>query len=1029
VAPIRSVRAAASLYACPVSARHRIPEPSAAGRGAAAALRRLTAGRVGDAALTRWLYATDASGYRVVPEVVLVAGSTDDLIAAAHVAAEHGLPLTLRGAATSLAGQAIGPGIVVDCFRLARILAVDPDRRTARVEPGVVQAQLNRAVAAHGLEFGPDTSTVDQATIGGMVGNNSSGSRSIVYGETRDKTLRVAAVLPGGDDVVARRSPTADPGDGLRGSAAARLASALRAVAARAAAAGVERYPRTARCTTGYDLRTLLGPAPDPARLLAGSEGTLAVFTEIEVALDPLPAQRLGVAFTFARVRDALEANVALLATRPSAVELLDLDPLRASPNLAAYRRMAALLDGDEQAMLIVEYQGEPEEVADGLARLRCLEPSLGARRTMALDEPAAMAEAAALRRAVLPLLMGAPGAERPASFVEDTAVAPERLADFVDEFRRLVAAHGARASFSGHASAGCMHVRPLLDLKSAAGVATMGALADEVARLVAGYHGALSGEHGCGRSRSFYLPELYGPELYGAMVALKDAFDPDRLLAPGVLVGGRPVTVDLRFGADYRADGAWRPRLSYAAEGGFDAAVERCFGAGLCKKTTGSMCPTAMIDRDETLSTRARANALQGVLCGAVSLDAIDEEEFREVLGTCVACKACKAECPAGVDMAALKVEWLAELRARRGVPLLARAIGDFRRLARLAAPVAPAIDALAGTGLARRLAPLAGVAAERPLPSFARRPLSARLAAAGTVATAPPPAAPPSPGAPSAAAPGSPAAAPGSPTAAPGSLPAAPTATEASVAARPDDRLAAGVALFADCFVEHQEPEIGEAFVRLLGAAGVGVTLVDAGCCGRTALSTGQIDLARRRARSCLAALHAEVASGRQVAVVEPSCLSMVHDDWRRLLPGDERVAVVAAASRPALEIVADLAAAGRLRFRPGGAAVFHPHCHERAVFTPAASERALRAVDGLELEVLDCGCCGMSGVFGYEKEHYATSVAIAEHALLPALRAARPDAAILASGTSCRTQIADLDGRTALHPLVFLAGRLEA
>jgi Fe-S oxidoreductase len=250
-----------------------------------------------------------------------------------------------------------------------------------------------------------------------------------------------------------------------------------------------------------------------------------------------------------------------------------------------------------------------------------------------------------------------------------------------------------------------------------------------------------------------------------------------------------------------------------------------------------------------------------------------------------------------------------------------------------------------------------------------------------------------------------------------------------EASVAALPEDPLAAGVALFADCFVEYQEPEIGEAFVRLLGSAGVGVTLVDAGCCGRTALSTGQIDLARRRARSCLAALHAEVASGRRVAVVEPSCLSMVHDDWRRLLPGDERVAVVAAASQPALEIVADLAAAGRLRFRPGGAALFHPHCHERAVFTPAASERALRAVDGLELEVLDCGCCGMSGVFGYEKEHYATSVAIAEHALLPALRAARPDAAILASGTSCRTQIADLDGRTALHPLVFLAGRLDA
>ena len=352
-----------------MSARHRIPEPSEAGRRAAAALRRLAAGRVLDTPLARWLYATDASAYRVVPELVLVAGSTDDLIAAAHVAAEHGLPLTPRGAATSLAGQAIGPGIVVDCFKLCRVLAIDADRRTARVEPGVVQAQLNRAAAVHGLEFGPDTSTVDQATIGGMVGNNSSGSRSILYGETRDRTLRVAAVLAGGDDLVVARSPTADPGDGLRGAAAPRVARALREIAARVVAAGVERYPKTVRCTTGYDLRTLLGPTPDPARLLAGSEGTLALFTEVEVALDPRPALRLGAAFTFATLRQAFEANGALLSTGPSAVELLDLGPLRASPSLAAYRRMASLLDGDEEAMLTVEYQGEADEVADGLAR------------------------------------------------------------------------------------------------------------------------------------------------------------------------------------------------------------------------------------------------------------------------------------------------------------------------------------------------------------------------------------------------------------------------------------------------------------------------------------------------------------------------------------------------------------------------------------------------------------------------------------------------------------------------------------
>ena len=966
-----------------MTTRHRIAELSPEGRVAAQALRRSVAGEVSASPLKRWLYSTDASGYRVVPEVVVVAGSTDDLVAAATVAAETGLPLVARGAASSTAGQAIGPGIVVDCFRLDRILEIDAGRRRARLQPGVVQAALNAAAAPFGLEFGPDTSTVDQATIGGMVGNNSSGSRSIVYGESKDKVLRVAGVLAGGDAVEFGACAGTDLAGGVGGAAGEGLAAALAQVRERFREPIATGFPQTRRCTSGYNLRELLAPEPNLGRLLAGSEGTLALFTELEVELDPRPAARMGAALTFATLRRALEANVAILDSGPSAVEFLDLAPLRLAPNLAAYRRMAALVYGEDAALLTVEYQGSEDEAVAGLARLRALAGGLGASQVVWLEQPADLAEAAALRRAVLPLLMGAPGAERPAAFVEDTAVAPERLADFVADLQRLVASHGARASFTGHASAGCLHIRPMLDLKTAAGVARMDALATGVGRLVADYHGAISGEHGCGRSRSWFLPQLLGPGLYEAMVAVKDAFDPRRLLGPGVVVDGPPVTEALRFGADYRGDRGWAPRLSYAAEGGFGGAVERCFGAGQCKKLSGTMCPPGAATRDEARTTRARANALQGVICGAVPLAAIGAEEFRDVLGTCVACKACKTECPAGVDMAALKVEWLAELRAREGVPPLARGIGDFRRLAALAAPVAPLVNGLGRTRAARLVTDRLGVARERPLPAFAGRPLTRRLGAAG--------------------------AAPGS-----GGDPA------------PHGRSAT---LFVDCFIQYQEPGVGEALARLLAAAGVRLDLADVGCCGRTALSTGQIEKARAAAGRALDGLHDHAGEGAGILFVEPSCLSMARDDWARLRPNDPRVAEVATASRPALALVAELAAEGRLHFRAGGRVLLHSHCHEKALGFADATLAALAAVPGLEIEDPDAGCCGMSGVFGYEAEHYALSVAMGERVLLPAVRAARPETVVLATGTSCRSQIRDLGGRAALHPLEFLAARLEA
>ena len=966
-----------------VSRRLRAPDERAL--AAARALARQVDGSVETGRLTRWLYSTDASIYRVVPDAVLVARSVDDLAAAAAVAAEFEVPLCVRGAATSLAGQTLGHGIAIDCFHLDRIHEIDPQRRVARVEPGVVQGTLNRAAAAHGLEFGPDTSTVEQATIGGMVGNNSSGSRSIVYGETVDKTLRVRGVLAGGEPITlgpvdggeAGGARAAAMADGIAGPARERIGAGLDAMRTRATACIRLGFPKTRRRVSGYDLLELCEQRPNPARLMAGSEGTLALFTELEIELDERPETRLVGALSFPTLRRALEANLAILGSGPSAVELLDLVPLRGSPNLRRYRRLAPVLEADDRAVLLVEYQGERGEALAGLQRLAALADELQPGVRLAFDDDASVDEAWQLRRAALPLLMGAPGVERPASFVEDTAVAPERLADFVDDFERVCERHGVTASFTGHASAGCMHVRPMLDLKSAAGVAHLKGIALAVGRLVKDYDGTLSGEHGDGFSRSWFNHELFGPDVYAEMIALKELFDPRRLLSPGRVVEGPPIEENLRFGEGYRDRSGWRPRLAYEAEGGFDLAAERCFGAGLCKKTTGTMCPPASVTRDEWLSTRARANALQAVFAGAIGLDEVGEEEFERVLGTCLACKACKAECPAAVDVAALKVEWLAEVRGRAGYPPLARAIADLRTLSRLAAPLAPVLNRLGGTAAARVAMRRAGVAAERSAPRLTARPFSRRV------------------------------------------RPAAADAGDA-----PGD---GGVVVFADCFVEHQEPQIGEALLRLLEAADITATVVDAGCCGRTMLSVGAIDKARRASRRAAAALAPHARAGREILFIEPSCLAMVLDDWQRLLPGDADVEAVAGVARPALAAVADAAAAGRLRFAAGGAALLHPHCHEKAVFGSDDSVRALRAVPGLDLTVLDAGCCGMSGVFGYEAKHYELSVAIAERDLLPAVRGASGGCAVLATGTSCRSQIGDLAARRSLHPLELLAARL--
>ena len=640
----------------------------------------------------------------------------------------------------------IGPGIVVDCFKLDRILDIDAGRPPAPgSQPGVVQAALNAAAAPHGLEFGPDTSTVDQATIGGMVGNNSSGSRSIVYGESKDKVLqRRAACSP------AARRPTfgACAGDDLRSRLAGRRrrGSRRRSRSARAVprARSPPDYPQTRRCTSGYDLRELLEPRPNLGRLLAGSEGTLALFTELEVLLDPRPAAAGGRGAHLRR-RCARRSRPTCSSWRPGPPRSSSSTSCRcgAAPNLAHVPAHGALLDGDGR--------GHAHRRVPGLARRRPAPASRGCARSPAssaprsvawLEEPEALAEAAALRRAVMPLLMGAPGRGAPGGVRRGhrrRARAPRRLRR--RPARRSSPPHGARGRFTGHASAGCLHLRPMLDLKTAAGVAQHGGSWPPRWRASSRSTTARSpGSTACGRSRSWSLPQLLGPGLYEAMVAVKDAFDPRPAAHPRhrgrrarvarVPALRRRLPRRRRLGAAplLRRRGRVRRRPSSAAS------------APACARSPPAPCARRRRRPGTRRAPRGRAPTRCRAWCAARSRSAaIAAEEFREVLGTCVACKACKTECPAGVDMAALKVEWLAELRAREGVPPLARGVGDFRRLAALAAPFAPLVNAARRhPGGARAVTGRAGVARARPLPAFARRPLTRRLAAAAAPAAA---------------------------------------------------------------------------------------------------------------------------------------------------------------------------------------------------------------------------------------------------------------------------------------------------
>jgi FAD/FMN-containing dehydrogenase/Fe-S oxidoreductase len=965
--------------------------------------RRLKAHLLGDVAFdafTRGRYATDASHYQIMPLGVVAPRSVKEVEHALAIAREEGASVLARGAGTSQAGQAINSSLVIDCSKyLDHLIALDVRGRRCVVEPGIVLDELNRRLKPHGLWFPVDISTASRATIGGMVGNNACGARSLRYGNTRENVLSIDAVMA--DGMVAHFGPVApDLSDLASASPLLPLARDLLQIAAREAGEIEARFPKVQRRVGGYNLDSLTPGRNELnlAHILVGSEGTLAFSTRIELKLSPLLGRRAVGACHFGSFFAAMDAAQHIIKLAPIAVELIDRTMLDLAREIAMFRpTIKAVVRGDPEAVLFVEFAEDDQY--HNLRRLMELKELMGALGfawnksgakwggMVEVYDPKLQTAISETRIAGLNIMMSMKEEGKPVSFVEDCAVPVEHLAEYTSKLTDIFAKRGTRGTWYAHASVGCLHVRPVLNLRLEHDVKAMRAIAEEAFDMVLAYKGSHSGEHGDGIVRSEFHEKMFGARLVHAFEQVKERFDPKGLYNPGKIVRA-PKFDDrrlFRYAPTYRAEHI-RSHLDWSAYpgagNGFQGAVEMCNNNGACRALTGGvMCPSYRVTRDERDVTRGRANTLRLAITGQLGEDALTSDEMAETLRLCVSCKACRRECPTGVDVARMKIEVQAARVAKRGLSLHERLIGHLPRYAPLAAKWPRLANMRNNVPRLRQWSErYAGLSARRSLPRWRgdrwREPTRV-----------------PSP------------------------------------EARP-------VVFFADTFNRYFEPENIEAALAVLAAAGYGVHLpkpADGGrplCCGRTFLAVGLIDEARREAERCATALAPFLGRGIPFIGLEPSCMLGFRDEIPALVQGEEgrRLAAHALLFE---EFLAREAKAGELELslKPvAKRALLHGHCHQKSFAAMAAVEAVLSLVPELSVESIDSSCCGMAGAFGYGADTIDASFRMAELSLLPAVRKAGADALVVADGTSCRHQIRDGSGREALHAARVLAMGLE-
>lgn len=950
------------------------------------ALRSAVRGEVRFDPVSRAIYATDASHYQIMPACVVVPLDEADVIAATRVAGAFGVPITPRGGGTSLSGQTTWTGMILDVSKhLDQVLELQVEQRRVRVQPGIVRDELNKRLAPHGVYFAPDPATGSRAAVGGMIGNNSSGTRSLIYGRTLEHVIACKVVLVDGSvltleemDAEAWSQAIAD------GGRLGEICQGVGELLATHEAEIRERFPKVMRRVSGYNLDALLpsepwgSPGPrNLAHLIVGSEGTLAVLLEATLRLEPLPAATALCVAHFHDIQESLRAVVPMLKHGPSAVEMLDHVVLKEARTNRATAELADFLTGEPQAIQIVEFFGA--DASEATRRAENLAQDLRAQGCgyawTVQGDPAAIHRVWEVRKLGLGLVSNVKGPKKGAEFIEDACVPVASLPDYIREVTYVCHSEGVPLTLYAHASVGVLHVRPMLDLHDPEDVRRMERIAEAVFQLVKKYGGAFSGEHGDGLIRGAFVPRFFGPVVYSAFREVKRLFDPQGLMNPGKIIDSPPMTEHLRYAAHAELARRCPPTLfQYREDGSFAEAVEKCNGIGACRKVgSGTMCPSYMATKDEEHSTRGRANALRMAIEGETGPDDWRGARMAEVMDLCLACKACKAECPNGVDMARLKADFLQWRHDAHGVPWGARLIGRLPQAAKwFSGVLAPLVNRIQNLGVFRGvLERIAGIDRRRPLPPFARESLTTwfrhrhRSASEGN--------------------------------------------------RRRDVR----VGLFCDTFTNYFEPWVGQHAIELLESCGFDVELVDVGCCQRPAISKGLLRQARAAGTKTARRLAEQAAPLAAVLVLEPSCASALLEDLPDLIAADERTELPVAKTKLLDQFLAEELSSGRLKVRftcEARELLVHGHCHQKASVGMRPLRTILAHTDGPTIREIEAGCCGMAGSFGYD--HYELSRRIGEDRLFPAVRDRAPGAEVIACGLSCRHQLHDFLGVQARH-----------
>lgn len=953
---------------------------------------------------TRLLYSTDASIYQIEPLGVVFPRSGDDIAACVELGLEYQTPIIARGAGSGLGGQAIGAGIILDTSRyLNRIIEFNAEERSIIVEPGVGISAMNRATLAYGLTFGPDPASADRATVGGAIANNATGAHSIIYGMAKDHVKSVDIVLGDGQTACFSTVDLAEANRHIQETSSSAEANLYRTALSIRQEYGElirQRWPKVWRLAAGYALNYLLPwsassppqwfgkteglpyPPVEPdtlnlAALMAGSEGTLGIFKQLELNLVPCISQpSLGV-FSFDSIAQACDAVPLILETYPSAIELIPGDLIRLARSVPAYAREMSFIQGTPAALFAVEYaHANTDSLRHCAAMLK--------QEVVIAESPAQQNQIWNVRKAGLGILQSQPGDAKAISFIEDLALPVEKLGYFVREMDHIVEENGTHANYYAHASAGCLHIRPLINLKQKRGIAAMREIAERAVALTLDLGGSVSGEHGLGMARSEWLERQYGKEIIGLFRQIKDAADPYGILNPGKILDAPPMDSHLRYGDDYRTK-EWQTILDLSNQGGLSGAIEMCNGAGVCRKTEGVMCPSFQATKDEMKSTRGRANLLRGLISGKFPSRDMGEKAVYEALDTCLACKGCKSECPSAVDVARLKYEFFNHYYQTHRRQLRDTLFGYIGSLAPMGCLFAPLVNAgLSWKWVRKSGERFLGLASARKFPSFA--PLT-------------------------------------------------------QVQWISKNCSSPQVLFLTDAFSHYFHPETEKAALCVLESLGIPVQVIPVIGAGRTLISKGFLEPASRHARRLVDAIHRIDPLGTlPVLGVEPSEIYTLRDEFPQFFPGDDYVMNLAERAWMIDEFLVRNDEEGKPRYtklnernrniHEGKLVLLHGHCYQKAR-PPAddgfpigvnASAALLRGV-GYQVEVVDSGCCGMAGAFGYEKEHYAMSIAVGELALFPRMRQAKEDTILAAAGTSCRSQIEDGIARKAVHPICLI------